>query len=68
MLLMLKGNVFNEASAKPFFEGADPVKEDQFWRNLRKNNIRINEDYEYISRIDNDYIFINVYSSLLLSV
>ena len=53
--------MFNEASAKPFFEGADPIKEDQFWRNLRKNNIRINEDYEYISRIDNDYIFINVY-------
>lgn len=60
--------MFNEASTKPFFEGADPIKEDQFWRNLRKNNIRINEDYEYISRIDNDYIFINVYSSLLLSV
>lgn len=60
--------MFNEASAKPLFEGADPIKEDQFWRNLRKNNIRINEDYEYISRIDNDYIFINVYSGLLLSV
>lgn len=60
--------MFNEANAQPFFEGADPIKEDQFWRNLRKNNIRINEDYEYISRIDNDYIFINVNSSMLLSV
>lgn len=60
--------MFNEANDQPFFEGADPIKEDQFWRNLRKNNIRINEDYEYISRIDNDYIFINVSSSMLLSV
>lgn len=52
--------MFNEANSKPFFEGADPLVEDQFWRNLRKNNIHVNEDYEYISRVENDYIFINV--------
>lgn len=60
--------MFNEANAKPFFEGADPHMEDQFWRNLRRNNIRVNEDYEYISRIDNDYVFINVALSSSLNV
>lgn len=60
--------MFNEANAKPFFEGAGPHMEDQFWRNLRRNNIRVNEDYEYISRIDNDYVFINVALSSSLNV
>ena len=52
--------MFNEADSKPYFGNLIPSKQDQFWRNLRKNNVRVHEDYEYVSRIDNDFVFVNV--------
>lgn len=58
--LRFQGNVFNEANGAAFFNSIPLIKEFQFWRNLRKNNVRINEDYPYVSRIDNDFVFISV--------
>ena len=36
------------------------MKETQFWRNLRKNTVHIHEDYPYVSRVGNDFVFVNV--------
>ena len=52
--------VFNEANGNAYFDATSPSKELQFWRNLRKNNVRINEDYPYVSRIDNNFVFVSV--------
>ena len=58
--ITLQGNVFNEANGNAYFDATSPSKELQFWRNLRKNNVRINEDYPYVSRIDNNFVFVSV--------
>ena len=52
--------MFNEATAQPFFDEHNQKRELMFWRNLRKNNMRTNEDYEYVTRTDNEFVFINV--------
>ena len=59
--------MFNEADSKPYFGDLVPSKQDQFWRNLRKNNVRVHEDYEFVSRIDNDFVFVNVILRFLCS-
>ncbi|KAK8798466.1 hypothetical protein WA538_005286 [Blastocystis sp. DL] len=53
-----EGNVVDEATTKPFFASNPSVKEFLFWRNLRKNNVHINEDYPYVSRVANDFVFV----------
>ena len=58
--ITLQGNVFNEANGNAYFDATSPSKELQFWRNLRKNNVRINENYPYVSRIDNNFVFVSV--------
>lgn len=36
------------------------MKQTQFWRNLRKNNVHIHDDYEFVSRIGTQFVFVNV--------
>ena len=56
----IQGNVCDEATTKPFFASNPSIQEFLFWRNLRKNNVHINEDYPYVSRVANDFVFVIV--------
>ena len=59
-LIYYQGKIIDESTNLPFFNNSTPIKQTQFWRNLRRNNVRINEDYEFVSRIGSSFIFVNV--------
>ncbi|KAK8827733.1 hypothetical protein WA577_007280, partial [Blastocystis sp. JDR] len=53
------GQLRCEESGKPFFDTPTSFRETLFWRNLRKNNVHIHEDYPYVSRVNNDFVFVS---------
>lgn len=59
-----QGVVVNEATNDLFFKDSTQIQQTQFWRNLRKNNVRIHEDYEFLSRIGTQFVFINVVTAI----
>lgn len=56
----IQGIITNEASNELFFKESNQMKQTQFWRNLRKNNVHIHDDYEFVSRIGTQFVFVNV--------